>query len=204
MAQADLPRRWLWLQAEVRDLSSHYLLPYSEQQLTNFIVSASGMGLGVVERLVGLGWNVAIVDFNEKTATKVTERLGAKTIFVKANVIDYEQQANAFVETFNKWHRIDLVFANAGIGDRINFFAPSSELMANGAPKKPDSLVVDICLYGCIWASYLGMHYFRKNPDGVGKIVMTSSMCGIYSGDSIPLYTAAKHGASSSNPAVKA
>lgn len=154
------------------------------------------MGLGVVERLLQLGWNVAIVDFDEKAATQVTQRLGEKTIFIKANVIDYEQQANAFVKTFERWNRIDLVYANAGIGDRIDFYAPATELLANGAPKKPDSLVVDICLYGCIWASYLAMHYFRMNPDGAGKIVMTSSMCGIYVGDSIPLYTAAKHGVS--------
>jgi 15-hydroxyprostaglandin dehydrogenase (NAD) len=155
------------------------------------------MGLGVVERLLDLGWNVAIVDFDEKAAIKATERLGEKTFFVKANVIIYEEQANAFVQTFNKWHRIDLVYANAGIGDRIDFYAPATEVMANGAPKKPDSLVVDICLYGCIWTSYLALHYFRMNPDGIGKIVMTSSMCGIYLGDKIPLYTAAKHGVSS-------
>jgi len=152
------------------------------------------MGLGVVERLVQLGFNVSVVDFDEKAGAKVTQDLGAKTIYVKANVIHYEEQAEAFVQTFKKWGRIDLVYANAGIGDRIDFFAPASEFMENGAPKKPDALVIDICLYGCVWASYLAMHYFRKNPDGAGKIVMTSSMCGIYIGDKIPLYTAAKHG----------
>lgn len=155
------------------------------------------MGLGVVERLLDLGWNVAIVDFDEKAGKKATERLGEGTIFVKANVVIYEEQAEAFIQTFQKWSRIDLVYANAGIGDRIDFYAPARELMPNGAPKKPDSLVVDICLYGCIWASYLALHYFRMNSDEVGKIVMTSSMCGIYSGDRIPLYTAAKYGVSS-------
>lgn len=143
-----------------------------------------------------LGWSVTIVDFDEKAGMKATERLGAKTLFIKANVVLYEEQAEAFVQTIKKWHRIDLVYANAGIGDRIDFFSPTSEVMDNGAPKKPDSLVVDICLYGCIWTSYLALHYFRINPGGVGKIIMTSSMCGIYSGDGIPLYTAAKHGVS--------
>jgi 15-hydroxyprostaglandin dehydrogenase (NAD) len=158
---------------------------------------ASGMGLGVVERLIALGWNVSIVDFDEKAATQVAERLGEKETFpFKANVINYEEQAEAFLQTFNKWGRIDLVYANAGIGDRIDFYSPATEIMENGIPKRPDTLVVDICLYGCIWSAYLALHFFRKNVDGAGKLVMTSSMCGIYVGDSIPLYTAAKYGVS--------
>ena len=152
------------------------------------------MGLGVVERLITLGWNVCIVDFNTKAGQEVSERLGANTLFVKANVIAYEEQADAFAQTFAKWHRLDFVYANAGIGDRIDFYAPANEFLPNGAPKRPDTLVVDICLNGCIWACYLALHYFRLNPGGVGKIAMTSSMCGIYVGDKIPLYTAAKHG----------
>lgn len=152
------------------------------------------MGLGVVERLLALDWNVSIVDFNAQAGLEATKRLGEKTFFAKANVIVYEEQAAAFAATFAKWGRIDFVYANAGIGDRIDFFAPAKEFLENGAPVKPDTLVVDICLNGCIWASYLALHYFRLNPDGAGKIAMTSSMCGIYVGEQIPLYTAAKHG----------
>lgn len=152
------------------------------------------MGLGVVERLLELGWNVSIVDFNQKAGLEVTERFGDKTIFVKANVIVYEEQASAFAATFAKWGRIDFVYSNAGIGDRIDFYSPAKSFLENGAPVKPDTLVMDICLNGCVWACYLGLHYFRQNPDGAGKIAMTSSMCGIYIGDKIPLYTAAKYG----------
>jgi 15-hydroxyprostaglandin dehydrogenase (NAD) len=152
------------------------------------------VGLGVVERLLELGYNVSIVDFNAQAGTEVTKRLGSKTLFTKANVINYEEQASAFAATFAKWGRIDFFYANAGIGDRIDFTAPAKEFLSNGAPVKPDTLVVDICLNGCIWSAYPALHYFRSNPDGVGKIAMTSSMCGIYVGESIPLYTAAKHG----------
>jgi 15-hydroxyprostaglandin dehydrogenase (NAD) len=160
------------------------------------MASASGMGLGVVERLVERGWNVAIVDFDDKMANVVVKRLGEKTIFIKTNVINYEQQAEAFAETFKKWNRLDLVFANAGFTDRVDIFEPAKEFLSNGAPKQPDALVVDVCLYGCIWSSYLALHYFRKNPDRNGKLVMTSSMCGLYATDAVPLYTAAKHGVS--------
>jgi 15-hydroxyprostaglandin dehydrogenase (NAD) len=104
------------------------------------------MGLGVVERLHELGWNVSIVDFNEKAGHEVTQRLGDKTFFVKANVIVYEEQAAAFAATFSHWGRIDFVYANAGIGDRIDFYSPASAFLDNGAPVKPDTLVrVFIC-----------------------------------------------------------
>jgi len=99
------------------------------------------MGLGVVERLVELGWNVSIVDFNEKAGLEVTQRLGDKTFFIKANVIVYEEQASAFAATFTKWGRIDFVYANAGIGDRIDFCSPAKAFLDNGAPVKPDTLV---------------------------------------------------------------
>jgi NAD(P)-dependent dehydrogenase (short-subunit alcohol dehydrogenase family) len=66
----------------------------------------------------------------------------------------------------------------------------------DGTPAKPDTTVVDVDLMACIYGTYLAMHYMHKNPNKKGKIVYTSSMCGLYSGDMIPLYTAAKHGVS--------
>ena len=71
------------------------------------------MGLSVTERLLELGWNVMILDFNEEAAKKVSERLGGKTAYIKVDTGDYESQAKAFVETWKKWSRLDFVFANA-------------------------------------------------------------------------------------------
>jgi len=151
------------------------------------------MGLAVTESLVQKGWNITIVDFNEKAGKETAEKFGSQVLFVKGNVVKYEDQVEAFVKTWEKWGRLDFVHANAGIGDRINFYKPGAE-MANGAPEKPDTLVIDICLYGVVWSSYLAMHYFRKNPSKSGKLVITSSMAGLYPAAGIPLYGAAKHG----------
>ena len=153
------------------------------------------MGFGMVERLVELGWNVSIVDFNEQTGRKAEEKLGKQVFYIKGNVANYDDLAAGFVQTWEKWARLDLVWANAGIADRIDFSKPVEE-DGSGAPPKPDVLVVDICLYGCIYASYLALHFFRKNPSKGGKLVMTSSMAGFYPTGSIPLYTTSKHGVS--------
>lgn len=168
-------------------------LGVSPAQVALVTGGASGMGLGLVESLVSQGWNITIVDFNEQTGKAVEEKLGSQVYYIKGNVTKWDDQAAAFVATFKKWGRIDLVWANAGIGDRIDFTKPVEE-DASGAPPKPDVLVIDICLYGVVYSSYLALHFFRKNPSKTGKLVMTSSMAGIYPAGSIPLYGAAKHG----------
>ncbi|KIW24613.1 uncharacterized protein PV07_10318 [Cladophialophora immunda] len=154
---------------------------------------ASGMGLALVERLVAEGWNVTVFDFNNAAGEQVQKRLGGQVLFLRGNVINYDDQAQAFVKTWEKWGRLDLVWGNAGIGDRIEFCSPMPE-GPNGAPPKPDTLVVDICLYGVIWTGYLALHFFRKNPSKAGKLVFTSSLAGVYPAAPVPLYGAAKHG----------
>ncbi|OAP60321.1 hypothetical protein AYL99_05323 [Fonsecaea erecta] len=158
---------------------------------------ASGMGLAVAQELSSRGWNLTIVDLNEKSISSVQADFDpTRTIFVQADVTDYHAQAKAFAQTWDKWHRLDLVFANAGIGDRMNFLAPATEFLPDlpGVPAKPNELVIDVCLNAMVYSAYLALHFFRQNPSKAGKIVFTSSMCGLYPGDSIPLYTAAKHG----------
>ncbi|KIV91480.1 hypothetical protein PV10_06015 [Exophiala mesophila] len=85
------------------------------------------------------------------------------------------------------------VYANAGVSDRTDLIEPAEEL-ENGAPPRPDTFVVDVCLLGVIYASYLALHFFRKNTTQGGKLVMTSSIAGIYSAPGVSVYAAAKHG----------
>jgi 15-hydroxyprostaglandin dehydrogenase (NAD) len=140
---------------------------------------ASGMGLAVAEDLAKKGWNLTILDLNEESIGKVKPNFDeSRTVFLKVDVTNYEQQADAFVQTWNKWGRLDFVFANAGIGDRMNFYAPAKEFLPNGAPAKPNELVIDICLNAMVYSAYLALHYFRQNESKGGKIVFTSSMCG--------------------------
>lgn len=70
------------------------------------------------------------------------------------------------------------------------------EETSSGGPPKPDTLVIDVCLYGVVWTAYLALHFFRKNESKAGKLVMAASFAGIYPTSSAPLYSAAKHGVS--------
>ncbi|XP_014556511.1 hypothetical protein COCVIDRAFT_26708 [Bipolaris victoriae FI3] len=165
----------------------------SSAQVALVTGGASGMGLSVVKHLVEQGWNVMIVDYNEESGQKVARELGDKVFFTNADVSDYDQQAKAFVATWKQWSRLDFVFANAGIIDRTNFYEPAEE-REDGAPVKPDTSVLDICLTAVVYSAYLALHYFRKNPDKAGKLVSTASMAGLYPSHGLPVYTSAKHG----------
>ncbi|KAH0831511.1 hypothetical protein FOPE_00529 [Fonsecaea pedrosoi] len=154
---------------------------------------ASGMGLAVTEKLLSKGWKVTIFDFNAKTGAELAEKLGPNVLFVQGNAAIYSDQAKGFLKTWEKWQRIDFVFANAGVGDRVDLFADAPET-ENGAPPQPDILPIDVCLNGVIWSAYLAFHYFKKNAGRKGKLAITASFAGIYAGPEVPLYAAAKHG----------
>lgn len=80
-----------------------------------------------------------------------------------------------------------------GIGDLINFYEPIAT-EDDAPPPKPNTMVITICLDAMVYGAYIALHYFRKNASKGGKLFFTSSMCGLYPGQDIPQYTAAKHG----------
>ncbi|KAH7113629.1 hypothetical protein EDB81DRAFT_768055 [Dactylonectria macrodidyma] len=154
---------------------------------------ASGIGLSVVEYLAESNWNVAIFDFDKTSGTRVAEKLKDRVIFIHGNASLYDDQVKAFTESWAKWGRIDLVHANVGFGDRIDFGKPANDL-PSGAPSQPDILTIDVSLVASIWSAYLAIHFFRKNASKGGKLVFTSSAAGLYPSPEMLLYSAAKHG----------
>ena len=75
---------------------------------------ASGMGLAVTRELVAKGWNVAILDYNEDSWQSILQDFDQDHVtFMKTDVMDYEQQSRAFVQTWKRWQKLDFVFSNA-------------------------------------------------------------------------------------------
>ncbi|OAL32578.1 hypothetical protein AYO20_07888 [Fonsecaea nubica] len=155
---------------------------------------ASGLGLTVVKHLLQHQWNVTIFDFDATAGKREATRLGEKVLFIQGDVTDYQSQARAFRDTFEKWGRIDLVFANAGISEREEFASAAAQPEATESTT-PDTSVIDVCLVGVAYSAKLALQYFRKRPSSYGRLVVTSIQAGIYSSDTHPLYSAAKFGA---------
>lgn len=84
------------------------------------VITGGGSGIGKASaiRLAQVGAKVSIIDMNVERATKTVEEIinnGGDAIYFLADVTNEEQISNAIKETNNKWGKIDILFANAGI-----------------------------------------------------------------------------------------
>lgn len=167
---------------------------------------ASGMGFAVAKELSQRGWRVAIVDISTSTGMQAQKALGENALFFKADVSQYQEQRTTFEAVYERFGRLDFVFANAGIPGRANFY----EHATHGPP---DILVLEICLNGVVYSSHLAIQFMRRNPEPGGVIISTASgalkplivtsflvikddhtAASIYASAELPLYAAAKHG----------
>ncbi|HLU89081.1 MAG TPA: SDR family oxidoreductase [Cyclobacteriaceae bacterium] len=80
-----------------------------------------GVGYGIAEALVKTGVNVAITSRSEKKAIAAAESLNklgkGEAIGFEVDVRDLNEQQNAVRLTLEKWGRLDLFVANAGVGN---------------------------------------------------------------------------------------
>lgn len=74
------------------------------------------MGEALSENLVKKGWQVAMADIQQNA--QLASKLGNSASFHHCNVADYDSQAKAFQEVWNKYGRLDALCANAGIVDK--------------------------------------------------------------------------------------
>ena len=94
------------------------------------LVTGGGSGLGEASALILAreGAKVAIIGRTPKEAEEVVDRIkkeGGTAIFVKADVSRPDHMESAVQEIVDKWKRIDIVFANAGIN---GVWAPIEDL----------------------------------------------------------------------------
>lgn len=150
------------------------------------------MGLGVARSLASKGWHVHVADLNEDAAKTVASEI--KGSYSVTNVAQYQSLQAMFKDVFSQQGQINFVFANAGVGERANFYAPTSDNHISSPPSELDKLI-DIDLKSIINTSYLAKHYMSKNNQKGSKcLVLNASIAGIYPVPFCPIYTAAKHG----------
>lgn len=112
---------------------------------------ANGIGLETVRMYHASGANVVIADLPgaKPSAEAAIKGLGDATraVFVPVNIIDFEDVRRLFKETINRFRRVDIVVANAGIMETTRFFEfdtdEAGDLKGNGAGK-----VIDVNLKG--------------------------------------------------------
>jgi 15-hydroxyprostaglandin dehydrogenase (NAD) len=145
------------------------------------------------------GYQVAILDVDKERVQREADRLGSsKCIGLHVDITDYDQQAQAFLQTF-EWggNRLDFFFANAGIGDTDSLYKDMSGIdEKTGLPKPLDLRTMDVNLDAVVQGIHLARHFFaeRNTKKAGGKILVTSSVIGVYANHPMPLYSASKYG----------
>jgi NAD(P)-dependent dehydrogenase (short-subunit alcohol dehydrogenase family) len=146
--------------------------------------AASGIGLGLAERLARAGLNVVLADIEEGALRPAAERVegyGVKTLSVPTDV-SREEDVNALArQTLDGFGAVHLVFNNAGVSTLADpWFGPTSAW----------TWVLGVNLWGVIH----GIRAFLPHlvAQGEGHIVNTASMAGLYPGAEAQ-YDATKH-----------
>lgn len=82
---------------------------------------SKGIGYGIAEALIKEGVHVGITSRSEKAALKAADELSSnkndgKVLGIQADVRSFEDQQKAVEKLIEKFGRIDIVIANAGLG----------------------------------------------------------------------------------------
>ena len=143
---------------------------------------AAGIGLATVRRFVAEGARVVVGDLDDARLAAVTDELGASVRTVHADVTVEDDVAALAATAVDAFGRLDVAFANAGIGDLtpIRALDPARWMR-----------VVEVNLLG---PALTVKHAAAHMPDG-GAIVITASLNAVQPALAMSAYCTAKAGA---------
>lgn len=75
-----------------------------------------GIGFGIAKAMLAQGMRVAITGRSEATAQKAAQELGGEVLAIASDVTEYESQQKAVATVLQKWKKLDVLIANAGVG----------------------------------------------------------------------------------------
>lgn len=147
---------------------------------------ASGIGAVTVRSFAEEGAKVVIADFAD-AGQQVSDSLnqeGFDTLFVKTDVTSEEQVKNLISETVNKYGKLDIMFANAGIARDGNIHELTYESWQT---------TIDINLNGVFLSDKYAIEQFRLQGNG-GVVVNTGSIHSLAGRAGVTAYSSAKGG----------
>jgi len=134
-----------------------------------FVTGAgSGIGKATALRFAREGAKLGLADIDEESALQDVEKAGGQAAFFRCDVSDPEQVRRAVDGTVERFGRLDVVVANAGIN---GVWAPIDEL-------KPDEWdkTLGVNLKGTFLTLHFAVPHLKRA--GAGSIIITSSVNG--------------------------
>jgi len=157
-----------------------------EGQVAIVTGGASGLGRAIVERFVGEGARVGVLDRAEQKSEQLQRELGDRVLAVLGDVTSLEDNQRAVDATVRRFGKLDCFVGNAGIWD---FSTSLAELPGDRIGEAFDEL------FGINVKGYLlgAKAAYRELAKTRGNIIYTVSNAGFYPCGGGPLYTASKH-----------
>lgn len=164
----------------------------SDNMLENKIAivtgASSGIGKASAIRLAKAGAKIGLVDLKEGNAEKVKteiENFGGKALITDTDVSDSNRLETSIQQVVDKWGKIDIVFANAGINGKVS---PIEDL----TPEDWDHTLTTNLKSTFMTVKYTIPHMKEQG----GSIVITSSINGNrkFTGFGMSAYSASKAG----------
>lgn len=152
------------------------------------VITGGGSGIGAATaRAFGLeGAKVVVGDLDEKSGQETVNQIiaeGGEAIFVKTDVSNEEDINRLFQKVEKEYGHVDILFANAGIG----------QVKAVGEISLAEwNQVIGINLTGVMLSGKYAVQSMLKNGGGV--IINTASVLGLVGGQGTAAYNAAKGG----------
>jgi 3-oxoacyl-[acyl-carrier protein] reductase len=142
-----------------------------------------GIGLAVAEAYVREGANVVIVDRDANVANDAAERLGEKTLAIRADISIDEDVAAIVEKAIERFGTVDILVNNAGVGATTLFLESSREEFER---------VIRINLTGTFLVAQAIARIMAAN--GYGRIINIASLSGQKGGVGRSAYGASKAG----------
>jgi len=154
-----------------------------EEKVAIVTGGASGIGRSTVEDMIDEEAKVAIVDLDEEKGKSLSDRLGEKAVFLKADVTDEQSVESVFSAVLDEFGKVDILFNNAGVGS----MGPSEEL-----EKDEWERVINVNLTGSFLMAKQAIREMKKG--GGGSIINCASILGTVGQSETAAYTASKAG----------
>ncbi len=145
--------------------------------------AARGIGFGTAEELTRRGASVVVVDLDKSAADEAAERLGANAMGLACDVTDEGALRSAVAATVERYGRLDVVVANAGIASRA--------ATVNAMSGETAARVLDVNLMG-VWNTVNAtLPEIVRNK---GHVVVIASVYAFVNGVGTAPYAMAKAG----------
>ncbi len=141
---------------------------------------ASGLGLGVVNRIVSQGGKVAILDLNQENGQKIAAKNPEQIIFIKTDISQEDQVEKALKQAVEAFGSINLAVGCAGI-------LGAGKILSKKGPMPLDYFkkVVDINLIGSFLLTRVAAMHMQKNKtdeNGQNGVIIHTASIAAYEG----------------------